>query len=210
MIRIKTWRLSHTRVGDLFEVHVSVTLNRPRREFSIHNPRVSARYLTYGRGGMITLMPPGANRLLKSLSRPEMERVKDNCQLVYLKSEQELWRQSDELAVAYMPLSAVISLLQTMSDGLAIEVASVGSEGIVGVPLFLGSRRSISQAVCQVPGECLMITDGKLREATDSIPRLHALIHRYTYVLLRQVVQAAGCNSLHSAEDYSRRAVFET
>ena len=38
-------------------------------------------------------------------------------------------------------MSAVVSLLTTMDDGSGVEVATVGNEGIVGVPIFLGAHR---------------------------------------------------------------------
>src|SRR5688500_17069340 len=102
-------------------------------------------------------MPSQPNRVLEMLTEPELERVKENCDLVYLHNRQSLWEQGEELTVVYMPCSAVISLLQTMSDGLSIEVASVGNEGIVGVPLLLNIRKSISRAICQVEGEAWKI-----------------------------------------------------
>src|SRR5688572_1933879 len=94
------------------------------------------------------------NRLLDALPSDQRDTLKENCELVSLQGEQQLWEQGEELTTAYMPRNAVISLLQTMSDGLSVEVASVGNEGVVGVPLLLGTRRSITRAVCQVPGEC--------------------------------------------------------
>jgi CRP-like cAMP-binding protein len=141
------------------------------------------------------------------LTAPEMKRVKGNCDLVYLHAGKELWEQGEELTAVYMPCSAVISLLQTMSDGLSIEIASVGNEGIVGVPL--GIRRSISRAICQVEGEAWKIPRTHLAEIQKTISTLDTLVGRYTYVLLRQVVQAAGCSCLHSAQKRFARILLE-
>lgn len=89
------------------------------------------------------------NRILKTLAAPEMERMKEKCNVVHLRAQEQLWEQGDELTAVYMPSSAVISLLQTMSDGLSIEVASVGNEGIaechsswiIGAALVVRSAR---------------------------------------------------------------------
>ena len=97
-----------------------------------------------------------------------MEHVQKNCNLVYLHAHEKLWEQGEELTAVYMPCSAVISLLQTMSDGLSIEVASVGSERIVGVPLLFDARRSISRAICQVEGEAWKIARTQLAEMRKS------------------------------------------
>jgi CRP-like cAMP-binding protein len=154
-------------------------------------------------------MPSQPNRILKMLTAPEFELVKQNCDLVYLHNRQALWEQGEELTVAYMPCSAVISLLQTMSDGLSIEVASVGNEGIVGVPLLLDIRKSISRAICQVEGEAWKIGRTQLAEIQKMNPTLARFVRRYTYVLLRQIMQAAGCSCLHSAEKRFARILLE-
>src|SRR5688572_6073305 len=149
------------------------------------------------------------NRILKMLTAPEIERLKENCDVVYLKSRQALWEQGEELNAVYMPCSSVISLLQTMSDGLSLEVASVGNEGIVGVPLLLDIRRSISRAVCLVEGEAWKIGRSELAEIQKTSATLDALVRRYTYVLLRQIMQAAGCSCLHSAQKRFARILLE-
>jgi CRP-like cAMP-binding protein len=138
-----------------------------------------------------------------------MERMKEKCNVVHLRAQEKLWEQGDELTAVYMPCSAVISLLQTMSDGLSIEVASVGNEGIVGVPLLLDNRRSISRAICQVEGEAWKIARPQLDEILKTIPTFDTLVRRYTYVLLRQMMQAAGCSCLHSAEKRFARILLE-
>ena len=66
------------------------------------------------------------NRILKMLPASELELVKQKCEFVYLHPQQLLWEQGEELTAVYMPCTAVISLLQIMSDGLSIEVALAG------------------------------------------------------------------------------------
>jgi hypothetical protein len=48
----------------------------------------------------------------------------------------------------YFPTTAVVSLLRTTSEGRASEVAQTGSEGVVGVNLFLGRDHLDSCALC--------------------------------------------------------------
>jgi CRP-like cAMP-binding protein len=149
------------------------------------------------------------NRILNMLEAPDMRRVKEKCSVVHLRAQETLWEQDQDLTAIYLPCSAVISLLQTMSDGLSIEVASVGNEGIVGVPLLLGIERSIGRAICQVEGEAWKIARPQLDEIRKSSPMLDALVRRYMYVLLRQVMQAAGCSCLHSADKRFARVLLE-
>jgi CRP-like cAMP-binding protein len=154
-------------------------------------------------------MPSPANRILNMLTVPEIECVQGNSDLIYLHAHQELWEQGEEMTAVYLPCSAVISLLQTMSDGLSIEVASIGNEGIVGVPLLLDIRRSIGRAICQVEGEAWRIARTQLAEIQNTSPTLDTLVRRYTYALLRQVMQTAGCSCLHSAQRRFARILLE-
>jgi hypothetical protein len=52
-------------------------------------------------------------------------------------------------------LSTVTSLVIRMQDGQAVEVASVGNEGMVGLPVFLGAETFSGQAFTQIPGEAV-------------------------------------------------------
>src|SRR5207247_10473677 len=54
----------------------------------------------------------------------------------------------------YFPITGVISLMTPLEDGTAIEMATVGNEGMVGVHAFLGGGvLGNGQAMSQVPGE---------------------------------------------------------
>jgi hypothetical protein len=45
----------------------------------------------------------------------------------------------------------MVSLLAVMSDGQGIEIATIGSEGVVGAMSGFGIRRGFTRAVVQAP-----------------------------------------------------------
>jgi hypothetical protein len=51
----------------------------------------------------------------------------------------------------------VTSILTTMKNGKAAEVGVVGKEGMLGLPVFLGTDRSSGRSFSQVPGESLRL-----------------------------------------------------
>src|SRR5258708_28191219 len=96
--------------------------------------------------------------------------------------------------------SGMVSLLTTMSDGTAIENATVGREAILGVLGALGSHRSSMRAIVQIPVTGWRMRAADLRTATEKSRHLRHLALRSSELLLAQVQQTAACNALHSAE----------
>jgi hypothetical protein len=98
-----------------------------------------------------------------------------------------------------------------MDDGSAIEIATVGNEGIVGIPVFLGARsmgeRDFYQV--QVPGWAVAMDSRIFLEATTRGPLL-GLVQRYTQALFSQVTQQVACNGLHSVVERCSRWMLLT
>jgi len=59
----------------------------------------------------------------------------------------------------YFPVSGVISLVTPLEDGNIVEVATIGNEGIVGVPLRDGGSLAV-RAISQVAGSALRMDAG--------------------------------------------------
>ena len=57
-----------------------------------------------------------------------------------------------------------MSLVIEMENGTTVEVGTIGNEGMVGTPVFLGVERSPTKAFCQVPGDCLRMPASGLQE----------------------------------------------
>jgi CRP-like cAMP-binding protein len=97
-----------------------------------------------------------------------------------------------------------------MSDGEAIEAATVGNESMVGVPLLLGTQQIPTQVVAQVPGEGLrMNAEVFIREVYWGSP-LHTMLLRYMQALMNQFAQTAACNRLHCVEERCCRWLLMT
>src|SRR6202162_1348665 len=104
------------------------------------------------------------NRLLARLPPAEYQRLLPRLQLVPLALKQVLYEARSPIDYAYFPNRGVVSALTVMEDGRAIEVATIGDEGMVGLPLLIGAKTTTNRMIVQVPGEALRMGEEVLRE----------------------------------------------
>ncbi|HEU4561941.1 MAG TPA: Crp/Fnr family transcriptional regulator [Longimicrobium sp.] len=101
-------------------------------------------------------------------------------------------------------------MLGLMDDGSAVETATIGNEGLVGVPVFLGAMQMAGQAFAQVPGEAYRLPAGALREEVRRGSALATLLGRYTQALFTLVAQSSACNRKHAVEQRCARWLLMT
>jgi CRP-like cAMP-binding protein len=154
---------------------------------------------------------PGHNHLLSVLPRAERERIMDRGHRRTLKLRQVLHSANGPVTHAHFPLTGMISLVAKSSVGAAaVEVGVVGNEGLVGMPLFLGSGTMPTEAVCQVEGEALCLAATTFQEELEASRSLRDLLQRYTQALISQVSQAVVCNTAHTVEQRMCRWLLVT
>jgi CRP-like cAMP-binding protein len=143
---------------------------------------------------------PVGNKLLATLSREEYDRLLPHLELVSLSSEQVLYEVNRPIEYAYFPINGICSVLNVMQDGQGIEAATVGNEGMIGVPLLLGTHQIPMRAISQIPSDAWgMKADVFIRNVCWGCP-LHTLLLGYTQTLMNQIFQTATCNRLHPVE----------
>jgi CRP-like cAMP-binding protein len=154
---------------------------------------------------------PRENRILDALPSKEYKRLLPVLSPVSLEMKRRLLEPGTAIDTIYFPRSAVVSLLTTMDGGSAVEVATIGNEGIVGVPVFLGAQamgaRDFYQV--QVPGHAVAMDTAAFLESTRRDP-LRGLVQRYAQALFSQITQQVACNGLHSVEERCSRWMLLT
>jgi CRP-like cAMP-binding protein len=153
---------------------------------------------------------PSGNQLLAALPRRDFERLRPQLETVTLGIKELIYEPNTPIPYIYFPNSGVTSILTTMKNGKAAEVGTVGKEGMLGLPVFLGTDRSSGQSFSQVRGESLRLGADAFRAAIQRSRALVDLLHRYTQALFTQVSQSAACNSLHSIEERCCRWLLMT
>jgi CRP-like cAMP-binding protein len=140
------------------------------------------------------------NRILRALPGEERDQLFPGLELVALPTQTVLFEPGTAIRYVHFPLDGVVSLVTPLADGDIVEVATIGNEGIVGVPLVAGGSLAV-RAISQVGGRALRMEATAFTAALDHLPAFRRLVRRYIQALFGQISQAAACNRLHSNEE---------
>jgi CRP-like cAMP-binding protein len=136
------------------------------------------------------------NRLLNTILR-DCPVLRDKVDTVSFPVGHELCAPNQPLKHLYFPTGGVLSTLVELRDGGSTESLTVGNEGMIGLPIWLGLRRNLEQVLQQGPGEVARL---RAREFCDAIPghrRTERLLKRFTAYRLRFGSQNMVCNAHH-------------
>lgn len=143
---------------------------------------------------------PAANRLLAALPRKDFDQLRLKLKQVPLNFTTVLYEPGEIIRKIYFPISGVVSLLSDAGQRSTLEVGLVGREGIVGLPIFLGVKRSQTRVVVQGEGSAMSLAASALNKECESGGALSRLLLRYAHSRLTQVGQAAACNRYHALD----------
>jgi CRP-like cAMP-binding protein len=153
---------------------------------------------------------PQGNRILAALPKAAYKRIMAQMESVLVANGQLAYDVDKPIKFVYFPLTGVFSLVTFMEDGEGVEVATVGNEGMVGLPLFLGVDRTSGKAFTQVPGDSLRMTAAAFKEQIGRRGPLTRALQLYTQALMVQISQGMACNGLHSIRQRCARWLLLT
>ncbi len=151
-----------------------------------------------------------ANRLLGLLKATDYQRLHPHLERIPLTYRQSLYRARRPLDFVYFIESGVGSLVNTMADGSAAEVGTIGNEGMVGLPLLLGDDRAPTSVYVQVPGMGLRMTAARFSAELAHSASMRTVMLRYAHALFNQVAQSAACNHFHTLQQRCCRWMLMT
>jgi CRP-like cAMP-binding protein len=140
------------------------------------------------------------NFLLAALPAVEFERLASHLELVEMQLGEVLYEFGSQLQYAYFPTTAIVSLHYVIESGASSEIAGVGNEGVLGVPLFMGGNTTSGRAIVYTGGYGYRLKARELMQEFNLGMVLQHLLLRYTQALLTQISQTAVCNRHHSVE----------
>lgn len=141
------------------------------------------------------------NRLLGALPGTESSCVCSHLSRVELSREQILHHPETPLEYVYFPETAVLSYVFITEAGVPLEVGSVGNNGLTGVCVALGARRTPNHTEVLIEGTALRMGAAALREEMKRAPTLSALVYRYAHATIVHSGQMQVCTRLHSLEE---------
>jgi CRP-like cAMP-binding protein len=138
------------------------------------------------------------NRLLMLLSPAVLDRLEPHLAPTPLRNRDILYRPDVPIDVVYFPSAGAASIVAFGASGNAVEVGTVGREGIVGLAAVLGGVSTPMQTLIQLPGAGSRMPMAIARAEYASGGEFADIVGRYTVALMVQTGQSAACNRLHS------------
>jgi len=140
------------------------------------------------------------NRILGALSDEELGRIVPHLHAVNFEKDEVIYLSEDPIEYVYLIESGLVSLLSTTETGSTIEVAMLGKEGVVGLPVILKNRIIPYDVTVRFRCEALKIKADIFQEEFDKGQVLHEFVLRYLNVLITQISQSSICNRFHTIE----------
>jgi CRP-like cAMP-binding protein len=141
---------------------------------------------------------PAGNLILSYLPASEFERLQPRLQPVELEQGQLLYDAHRPVDYVYFVDQGMVSVVSIMRNGAAIEVGTIGNEGMAGLPVILGTEASPYRNLVQIAGRARRLSDEVLLAELKPDRLLPRLLNRYYAAFNTQAMQGMACNGQHS------------
>jgi CRP-like cAMP-binding protein len=150
------------------------------------------------------------NQLIAALPPEDLAFLAPHIENVVLAQETGLYEPGEPVTHVYFPHNGMVSLLAALPSGAAIELATIGHEGVVGTMLIFGSRRSPNRANIQVACSASRVGIGHVVAALERSVAFRHAVTIYNESLLDQIQTTCACNALHDVEPRLARWILQT
>ncbi len=142
------------------------------------------------------------NQLLASLSEQDYERIAPFLKPVRLQHRKRLQLADRPITEAYFPESGIASVVAIGGgDRRQAEVGIIGREGMVGLPIVLGTGRSPCEVMVQVDVEGFAISAEDLSDLVAMSAGIRAACLRYVHAFSIQSAHTALANAKGKLEE---------
>ena len=144
------------------------------------------------------LAASAANSLIDALSPDTRRELQPRLQRVHLPAGTVLCRGGETMRHAYFPITGLISLVGSTSDGQLLQVAAVDRRGFVGVPIVLGTLATTLDIVVHVPGEAERIGAADLRAHCQRSLQVRQVAFGWIDKHVAAIAQGVLCHRFHT------------
>jgi CRP-like cAMP-binding protein len=163
-----------------------------------------------GRNAAVPLTRIPGNAVLDHLEEATLTELRPRLHACQLSRGTVLFEAGHELGSVWFPTSGVVSLSSTTTEGGSVEVAAIGSEGLIGGSIGLGLGIALCRGIVQVEGEALWVNPSTFAHVARAHPDLHAAVVTFLGTLLQQLIRSTACNRFHTGEQRLSRWLLET
>ncbi|MEO6913824.1 MAG: Crp/Fnr family transcriptional regulator [Candidatus Baltobacteraceae bacterium] len=150
------------------------------------------------------------NRILDSLPELELAAIRRDLDRVTVKAHDTLYIPNERIDRVYFPINCVLSVLAIMQNGDAVEISSIGHEGLSGSQLVFLADRPEREMICQVAGDAKCMTAEAFLKHFEKAKGFQRMIFAYTESLFNSMAQSIACNRLHVLNERCARWLLST
>jgi CRP-like cAMP-binding protein len=149
---------------------------------------------------MSTKITQSKNEVINSLNEGDREWLLSRGSLEDAPVKRMFVRPGETPSHVYFVEGGLVSMVVRMSDDQTVEVGTIGTEGLVGIQIYLGGDLNNVEIFQQVEGEVYAVSVEDFRDLLDRSNELESAMSAFTLSLLRQMTMAIACNRLHPVE----------
>src|SRR5262245_23137214 len=112
------------------------------------------------------------NRLLETMPAEDFEALRNSLEAIELKKGAVLQDTNKHAEYTYFIESGVVSIVARTSTDSAVEVLTIGNDGLVGIAPMLDGGPTVQRACVQVAGHALRISAGDFASAMSARPSI--------------------------------------
>ena len=145
--------------------------------------------------------PGPSNKLLACLPDADFRRIRSQLRTVSLQPKQVIHARNEPIEDVLFPNGGIASMTSVMQDGAMVEIATIGSEGFVGINAFLGGDMVGAETMLQVPDVPTTTAEAMSVKAFNAeINRrgpFFESVQRYSQALLTLMMHSTACIAFH-------------
>jgi CRP-like cAMP-binding protein len=145
--------------------------------------------------------PPPINYLLAALPTADYDRITPTLDVIPLKLKDTTHKAGEAVQQVYFPGGGFLSVLTLLEDGRMVEIATIGREGMAGLPAALNGDPFSSQTLVQAESDtCYRMPTTAFRREMAQRGTFYDLVTRYRHAFFGVIMQSTACNAVHSVE----------
>lgn len=150
------------------------------------------------------------NKLLAALPIKAFQPLRPKFERIDLHVGDRLYDPGDDFTHVYFVESGIIAMLVIADQDSTLQCCMVGSEGMVGLPVFFGIKTAANRAVVQCPGTALRMKTTDFRNECADGDGWSSMMHQFAYKTLTQISLTAACNRFHGLDGRLARWLLMT
>lgn len=162
---------------------------------------------------MITTRPTletERNLLLRSVLPANYDKLAESIVTQDVALHDLIFEAGERVQWITFPQTGMISMVIPLENGAPVEAATVGTDGVVGLPVYFGSGTSNMRAITQMAGTLHKIRPETFLDLIEKDSGFRKRLHQFAEVAMESIAQTSACNRFHSIEQRCARWLLIT